>query len=279
MLDLLRRLFLGRSTAPIVIPDALWASVSASHDFLAYLTDDDRSRLRALAADFLAAKQFHGAQGLELDDAMMLSIAMQACLPVLRLGLGAYSDWVGVIVYPGDFVVPRETMDEDGVVHEYEDEVLGEAWEQGPVIVSWHRDLQRHSAVNVMIHEFAHKLDMSNGGADGLPPLPTDMSRQTWSKAFAEAYDDLCDRVEAEEATAIDPYGAEHPAEFFAVASEAFFETPVALKAAYPAVYEQLQQLYGTDPARGEVAQAMGGLGEGSVFVMRHKTPPTGRER
>ena len=271
MFDFLRRFFLGGEADRVEIPDALWLKVCAQHPFLAYLTDSERARLRMLAAGFLAAKQFHGAQGLELDDRMMLSIAVQACLPVLRLGLAVYGDWVGVIVYPGDFVVPRQTVDEDGVVHEYDDEVLGEAWEQGPVIVSWRQDASRYAGPNVVIHEFAHKLDMSNGGADGLPPLADGMSRERWSKAFAEAYDDLCDRVDADEPTPIDPYGAEHPAEFFAVASEAFFETPVALQSAYPAVYEQLKLLYGADPAMGEVAHAMGGLGEGAVFVMRHR--------
>jgi Mlc titration factor MtfA (ptsG expression regulator) len=269
MFEFLRRFLLGRDAQSVEIPEALWTEVCAQHEFLAYLTESQRTRLRELSAGFLAAKQFHGAQGFELDDRMMLSIALQACLPVLRLGLGVYSDWVGVIVYRGDFVVPRKTMDEDGVVHEYDDEILGEAWEQGPVIVSWRQGRSRLAGQNVVIHEFAHKLDMSNGGADGLPPLPDDMSREDWSRAFAEAYDDLCDRVDADEPTPIDPYGAEHPAEFFAVASEAFFETPVALQAAYPAVYGQLRQLYGADPAIGEVARAMGGLGEGSVFVMR----------
>ncbi len=271
MLEFLRRFFLGREADGTEIPDALWAEVCAQHQFLAYLSEPQRARLRSLSAGFLATKQFHGAQGLELDDQMMLSIALQACLPALRLGLDVYSDWVGVIVYPGDFVVPRQTMDEDGVVHEYDDEVLGEAWEQGPVIVSWRQNESRHAGQNVVIHEFAHKLDMSNGGADGLPPLPDDMSRERWSRAFADAYDDLCNRVDADEPTPIDPYGAEHPAEFFAVASEAFFETPVALQTAYPAVYEQLKLLYGADPAIGEVSHAMGGLGEGAVFVMRHR--------
>lgn len=255
MFDFLRHFFARFEAEAIDIPDALWLEVCALHPFLAYLTDVDRSMLRKLAAGFLAAKQFHGAQGLVLDDRMMLSIAVQACLPVLRLGLGVYRDWVGVVVYPGDFIVPRQTMDEDGVVHVYDDEVLGEAWEQGPVIVSWRQDAARDAGQNVVIHEFVHKLDMSNGGADGFPPLPEDMSRERWSKAFADAYDDLCLRVDSDEFTAIDPYGAEHPAEFFAVASEAFFETPIVLRSAYPEVYEQLKMLYGADPAIGELAQ------------------------
>lgn len=256
MFDFLRRLVRARDARMQAIPDALWQAACAQHAFVAYLSDADRARLRARVAGFLAQKQFHGARGLALDDAMMLSIALQACLPVLRLGLDAYRDWVGVIVYPGDFVVPRRTTDEDGVVHEYEEEVLGEAWEQGPVIVSWWPDATGEPGVNVVIHEFAHKLDMSNGEADGLPPLPADMSRSEWSRVFRDAYSDLCERVDAGQPTAIDAYAAEHPAEFFAVASEAFFETPGRLLQAYPDVYAQLSRLYGTHPAGGEAASS-----------------------
>lgn len=251
MFDRLRNWLTGRRIDKVQVPDTLWDKVEQRLSFLSYLTPADRVRLRALAREFLVVKQFYGAHDLVLDDEMMLTIALQACLPILNIGLHAYRDWVGVVIYPGDFVVPRSQMDEDGVVHEFDDEVLGEAWEQGPVIISWQGDAGRPAGANVVIHEFAHKLDMANGQADGFPHLPPGMSRSDWAKAFEEAYDELCRQVDADEETALDPYASEHPAEFFAVASESFFETPITLRQAFPVVYDQLAELYGLDPVAG----------------------------
>lgn len=248
MFDRLRNWLTVRRVDKVRVPDTLWDTVEQRLGFLSYLTPSDRVRLRSLAREFLAVKQFYGAHDLVLDDEMRLTIALQACLPILNIGLHAYADWVGVVVYPGDFVVPRSHMDEDGVVHEFDDEVLGEAWEQGPVIISWQEDAGLRDGVNVVIHEFAHKLDMANGQADGFPHLPAGMSRLDWAKAFEEAYAELCRQVDADEDTALDPYACEHPAEFFAVASEAFFETPATLRDGFPCVYEQLAKLFGLDP-------------------------------
>lgn len=251
MLERLQR-WLGIGKKPVAIPDGLWARTESRLPLLDFLDPADRLRLRELAQAFLTEKQFHGAQGLVLTDEIMLGIALQACLPVLNIGLHAYRGWVGIIVYPGDFIVQRKDMDDAGVVHEYEDEVLGEAWEGGPVLVSWFDGDDSPAGVNVVIHEFAHKLDMENGGVDGLPPLPAHMSRRDWAAAFTPAYESLCAQVDAGEETALDPYATEHPGEFFAVASEAFFETPGALQAAFPAVYAQLSLFYGLDPVSGE---------------------------
>ncbi|ATE60239.1 M90 family metallopeptidase [Thauera sinica] len=246
------RQWLGLGRPPAAVPDALWRRVESSLPFLAFLGDAERTRLRELARGFLAGKEFHGAQGLHLTDEMLLAIALQACLPILHKGLDAYRSWVGVIVYPGDFVIPRHEMDDDGVVHEYDDEVLGEAWEGGPVVLSWLPGPALPDGVNVVIHEFAHKLDMENGGADGFPRLPAQMSRAAWAQAFSSAYEDFCEDVDAGRETVLDPYAAESPGEFFAVASESFFETPGLLERIYPAVYAQLAAFYGTDPAAGE---------------------------
>lgn len=252
MLERLRR-WLGR--AGLILPDideALWRRAEARLPFLAYLEPSERVRLRELARAFLACKEFHGAHGFELDDEMMLSIALQACLPVLRVGLDAYRGWVGIVVYPGEIVIPRREMDEDGVVHEFDDEVLGEAWQDGPVLLSWQDGQGEADGVNVVIHEFAHKLDMSNGGADGLPPLPAGMSRTDWARDFGTAYDALCKTLEMGLPTVLDAYAAEHPAEFFAVCAEAFFETPLNLRDAHPQVYVRLTEFFGVDPARGQ---------------------------
>jgi MtfA peptidase len=235
----------------IQVSDEQWSAAEAALPFLAHLTADDRQRLRQLAREFLGEKEWHAAQGLALTPEIQLSIALQACLPILNLGLDRYRGWIGVVVYPGDFVIPRSIMDEDGVVHEYDDPVLGEAWEGGPVLVSWFGDPNEADGVNVVIHEFAHKLDMENGAVDGLPRLPAEMSRHDWLAAFEPAYEDFCHRVDAGEETALDPYAAEHPSEFFAVMSEAFFETPDLLSDEYPAVYEQLKAFYRQDPLQG----------------------------
>lgn len=250
MLDALKKL-LGQAEAPLPeVAEAQWARVEAGLPFLDHLSPGERARLRAMALEFIAQKEWHGAQGLDLTADIQLSIALQACLPVLNLGLDSYKGWVGIIVYPGDFVIPRQQMSEDGVVHEFDDEVAGEAWEGGPVLLSWFDDPQQADGMNVVIHEFAHKLDMLNGPPDGLPPLHEGMRRQAWTAAFEPAWRDFCERVDDGEDTFIDPYAAESPAEFFAVTSEVFFEAPDLLHAEYPAVYEQLKQFYRQDPLR-----------------------------
>jgi MtfA peptidase len=232
----------------VQVSDEQWHEAEARLPFLSHLNADERQRLRAMAREFLAEKEWSAAGDLVLTPEIQLSIALQACLPVLKLGLEHYRGWVGIVVYPGDFVIQRQIMDEDGVVHEYEDPVLGEAWEGGPVIVSWFNHPEDADGVNVVIHEFAHKLDMGNGEVDGFPRLPADMSRRDWAAAFEPAYQDFCARVDSGEDTFLDPYAADHPAEFFAVMSEAFFETPDVLSEEYPAVYEQLRRFYRQDP-------------------------------
>ena len=237
-----------RTLEKIQISDEQWQAAEAQLFCLDHLGAEDRRRLREMAREFLAEKQWTGAQGLPLTAPMQLSIALQACLPVLNLGLEHYRGWVGIVVYPGDFVIPRRTMDADGIVHEYDDQVLGEAWEGGPVLLSWFDDPDDAGGVNMVIHEFAHKLDMENGEVDGIPKLPEDISRRDWIAAFEPAYEDFCRKVdEADrrgEETLLDPYGSEHPSEFFAVMSEAFFETPEVLHDEYPAVYELLRRYY-----------------------------------
>ena len=249
MLRRLQRWLFGQTDDPVVTEEQ-WQRVEAGLPFFSYLPADARPRLRALALEFLDQKTFHGAHELVLTDDMLLNIALQACLPIYSTGLEAYRDWVGVVIYAGDFVISREEMDEDGVVHAYDAPVLGEAWPDGPVIVSWQPN-ERTDGLNVVIHEFAHKLDMCNGQADGFPPLPADMHRADWARIFTAAYEDFCHRVDHDLPHAIDAYAAENPAEFFAVMSEAFFETPLKLRAAYPAAYAQLKRLYGLDPAAG----------------------------
>ena len=224
------------------IEDALWDRAVGKLEFM-----PKNPRLRELALLFLAEKQFVGAHGLEVTDAMRVSIAAQACLPILELGLDWYSGFTGIVVYPGDFRVQRSEVDEDGVVHEWDDELAGEAMPGGPVVLSWDA-AANDPEINVVIHEFAHKLDMRNGVADGLPPLHAGMSAAAWKSAFTAAFEGFCDAVERGRETWLDPYAAEHPSEFFAVISEAFFEQPVETRRRYPDVYDQLKLFYRQDP-------------------------------
>jgi Mlc titration factor MtfA (ptsG expression regulator) len=231
-------------------PDpALWRQVTGGLPFLQGLTAAQWQRLHDCAVLFLDEKEMHGARGFVLTDAVRLSIAVQACLPILELGLDAYRGWVGIVVYPGEFKVRREEMDETGVVHEYEDALSGEAWPGGPVILSW-QDVELGAAgYNVVIHEFAHKLHMSRGDMDDFPRPHAEMDSAQWLAVWDAAYEEFCAQVDRGMDTVIDPYASEHPAEFFSVLSEAFFTLPQAVRSIYPELYGQLALFYRQDPA------------------------------
>lgn len=231
------------------LPQAQWQELVASLGLLRGLSAEELLDLQQLVLLFLVEKSVVGVQGLVLSDAMRLRIAVQACLPVLALGLDWYRDVRSVLVYPGGFVARHEYQDEDGVVHVERAALSGEAWEQGPVILSW-EDVAAESpaGVNLVIHEFAHKLDMLNGAANGLPPLHAGMSVQQWAVDFAAAYAALAAEAELGGAMALDAYAAQDPAECFAVLSEAFFAAPDLLQGSYPEVYGQLRLFYRQDP-------------------------------
>jgi Mlc titration factor MtfA (ptsG expression regulator) len=255
----------------VPIDEALWRATLQRLPFLARLDDDEQARLRELAQRFLAGKEMAAAGDLQLDAAMQVSIAAQACLPVLKLGLDWYRGWIGIVVYPDEFLVPREITDEAGVVHEYVDAIAGEAWERGPLLLSWADASAAGSAYNVVIHEFTHKLDMLDGDADGMPPfdrrLHAGLSAKRWRQALDDAFERLnaeLDLIEAElpadvdpdsaQADAyfarlpLDPYAATDRGEFFAVSSEAFFVAPQRLRDAFPDWYALLAAFFLQDP-------------------------------
>ena len=235
------------------IDDALWRRALAHLPFLRGLTAAQERRLREFALIFLAEKQLTPLRGLELSDDDRIEIALQACLPILELGLQWYDGWVGVVVHPTDFHARRAQLDEDGVMHEWDDELVGESWPGGPVVLSWEALDDSGSVAdggaNVVLHEFAHKLDMMTGEADGVPPLPSRAERERWTRIFDADFDRFCKEVEAGRETFLDPYAAEHEAEFFAVASEAFFESPHALKRDFPGLYGLFTGFYRQDPS------------------------------
>jgi Mlc titration factor MtfA (ptsG expression regulator) len=212
----------------------------------------ERARLLELTRRLLAKKAVEGAGSFEVTAHVRRVIAVQACIPILNLGLDWYRGWVSIVVYPSAFVARHEHVDGGGVVHRVHRALSGESWDRGPVIVSWHDAEQAalgRLAGNVVIHEFAHKLDALNGVANGMPPLHAGMARKRWTEALTSAYEDLCRRIERAEPLPLDPYATQSPAEFFAVASEAFFVRPEALTGFYPEVYRQLSEFYRQDPA------------------------------
>ena len=244
----LRRWWRQRIIARGTLDPATWEKTLQSLPSLGGLSAAERARLRDTVILFLHSKDIRGAAGLKIDAGMRLMIAAQACILILNLDIDYFRGWVEVIVYPDEFVPQAEYTDEAGVVHVDRAPRAGEAWLQGPVILSWADVAPAADGTNVVIHEFAHKLDMLNGDANGFPPLHANMSRRTWADTFSVAYADFCRQVDAAVEVAIDPYAAESPAEFFAVLSEAFFDTPQVVLAAYPAVYAQLREFYRQDP-------------------------------
>lgn len=206
------------------------------------------AHLRELTTWFLHTKAINGAHGLDVSLSMRVVVAAQACLLILNLGTDYFDNWVEVILYPGAFRVNREQTDAIGLVHSDARVLTGESWLRGPVILSWddvERDsFQQTAGSNVVLHEFAHKLDGLNGVTNGMPPLRRGMTRQRWADALSSAYDALCQQVSAGESPCINPYAATNPAEFFAVVTEYFFTAPDILKSCYPEVHAQLALFY-----------------------------------
>lgn len=248
-----------------LISDDLWQPLLAALPFIAALDEAERADLRSLASAFLADKEFHGAGGLDITDTMALSIAAQACLPLLHLPplrgtsrLTWYADFVGIVVHPGEVVARREAVDEaTGVVHHYDEILSGEAMEGGPVMLSWDEVSRAGHTIaqgtNVVIHEFVHKIAMQGrgqGDAPGdCPPLPagflgtksTRAATAAWFSVLQPAFDDFREKVIIAERfggmpTWLDPYGAESIDEFFPVACEAYFVNRAQFALAFPAL-------------------------------------------
>ena len=238
-------------------PAPLWHGIVQRHPFLAELSTAEQQRLRLLVAHFLLEKEFHGAHGLVVTDTMALTVAAQACLPLLHMRppsgrlathptqvLDWYDDFVGIVIQPGAAVARRSRADAVGVVHQYDEVLAGEAMDRGPVMLSWEDVSAAPWTVaqghNLVIHEFAHKIDMRglHGGdsADGAPTLPAGLwglehahqVRERWHTTMSTAYERFREAVSLAERFGgevpwLDAYGASHPAEFFSVSCEAYF--------------------------------------------------------
>jgi Mlc titration factor MtfA (ptsG expression regulator) len=251
--------WLRKHAAVRPIPDALWDAMLARHRFLAARPPAQRKRLRELAAQFLASKEFHGANGLVITDAVAVAIAAQAVLPVLNLGLAWYDDFVGIVVHPDEVLARRTVTDDSGIVHQYDEVLAGEAMEGGPVMLSWHdvdgAGASADEGYNVVIHEFVHKIDMRDGAPDGCPPLPSREARREWLAVMQGEYDGFREKVIIAqrfggEPPWLDAYAAEGIDEFFAVACEAYFVNRSRFEAEFPALVALFDSFFDGPAAR-----------------------------
>jgi Mlc titration factor MtfA (ptsG expression regulator) len=240
--------FLRRPRAADTIDPAVWRQAAAGLPWLRAMDAQRQARLQALCGEFLAGKAITPLQGLQLNPVHRLRLAMLCCLPLLEFGREGLHGWSQLLVYPEAFRVHRSHQDAHGVLHEGSEELIGEAWERGPVILSW-ADVRADIASPgegfcVVAHEMAHKLDGLDGSMDGTPPLPRDWQRE-WARDFQQAYDGFCAEVDRGGDTALDPYAAESPEEFFAVCSEYHFSDAARLRTAMPRVAAHLERFYG----------------------------------
>ncbi len=214
----------------------------------------DQEELQWRVQVFLAEKQFEGCGGLTITDEMTVTIAGHAWLLLLHRDTDFYPELYSILVYPSAFLVPvkHDFDDAPGIVHEGVDVLCGEAWPTGAIVLSWDEVCQASSddrdGTNVTLHEFAHLLDMEGGAADGTPILKNNEQYMEWAKVFEAEFKHLRRVSRRGRPTVLDEYGAEHPAEFFAVTTEAFFENPIALKQLHPALYGELKEYYQQDP-------------------------------
>lgn len=250
MFNKIRNWRIRRIVARHPIAESLWQGALRRCGPAQRLGASDQSALRVLATLFLQSKSLEPTDGLQLDDADRVLLATHACLPILKLGMDWYDGWHSVIVYPDAFIPRRPQVDAAGVVHENNTVLAGEAWGRGPVILSWANvlDAGKKPGHNVVIHEMAHKLDMLNGATNGFPPLHRGMDRKEWSRVFSNAWDRLKEQQRLGADLPINSYALESPAEFFAVASEHFFEEPSTLHQHLPDVYRQLEHFYRQHP-------------------------------
>ena len=235
-----------------VLPEAWVTLLTTRVPLYRDLPQGLRAQLHGHMQIFLREKRFIGCNGLDLNDEMRATIAAQACLLLLNRKTDYFADFTSILVYPESFVVP--VVHRDGALETHDQELRsGESWQRGPVVLSWtdivHGTTLAGDGHNVVLHEFAHKLDEENGAMDGVPALRDDASQRAWIDVLGREFDRL--RLRARNVTdgVLDDYGASSPAEFFAVATEAFFERGPQLSARHAQLYETLRAYYQVDPA------------------------------
>jgi Mlc titration factor MtfA (ptsG expression regulator) len=221
--------------------------------YYSYLPNDAQNELQGLILIFLEEKEFEGCDGLKITDEIRLIIAAQACILLLGRETDIYPTLRSILVYPHGYVAPIRHRQPDGTIVEGVQPRLGESWSRGNVVLSWD-DVRKgasdiHDGHNLVFHEFAHQLDNESGAAEGVPELPKRSMYIAWARVLGREYETLIHNVEMHRPTLLDQYGANNPAEFFAVATECFFEKAFELKRLHPQLYETLQSFFQQDPA------------------------------
>jgi MtfA peptidase len=233
----------------------LWNAVIENNlPIYSRLSPVERKRLQGHIQVFLAEKQFIGCQGLQITEEMKLTIAASACLLLLNEREEYFPKLRSILIYPSTYFVNETVATSNYIVEERRVARLGESWTKDQVILSWEQVKQDtcnwKDGHNVVLHEFAHQLDQEDGKAEGVPILPRKSDYLIWARIMTAEYQQLCNDVEQGTKTLMDSYGATNPAEFFAVATETFFEKPLQLLKKHPALYELLQRYYQVDPVQ-----------------------------
>ncbi len=217
------------------------------------LTSSEQKELQGHTLVFLNEKKFEGCGGLDITDEIRVTIAAQACILLLHRETDYFPLLTSILVYPRQYFTASKNHLPGGVVHEDIEGRLGESWYRGPVVLSWDDILSGsadpYDGYNVVFHEFAHQLDSESGATEGSPVLPHPSMYTAWARILGQEYKKLLNDLQRNHQNLIDTYGAENPAEFFAVVTELFFEKPVALKRRHRALYDQLAAFYRQDPA------------------------------
>jgi Mlc titration factor MtfA (ptsG expression regulator) len=236
-------------------PEPEWPGM-LERRFVAFrrLSEDDRRELFGHARVLLDEKNFEGCGGFELTDEARLLVAAEASLLLLHRETDYFPALRSILLYPEAYIVPVQYETGGGLVVEEEVDHIGESWTTGSVILSWSDVLLgaggRDRGCNVVLHEFAHQVDAENGEADGTPPIDDPDFRARWKGVFEREYERLCDLADKRRRTFIDEYGAEHPSEFFAVATEHFFMEPVQFSKRHAELYRVLAEFWRQDPAK-----------------------------
>jgi hypothetical protein len=231
---------------------AAWRSWLDTVPLVRVLEGKERVRLQDILRVLVAEKHWEGCDGLTVTEEMKVVIASQAALLLLEIEHDFYARLLSILVYPTAYGTPFERRARGGVVS-LGDRFAGQAWYQGPVILSWEHvrrgTAQPGDGQNVVLHEFAHRLDFGDTWVNGTPPLASRAQADAWAEVMTREYRALREAAAEDRATVLDPYGATNEAEFFAVATEAFFMKPRALERGHPELYDLLRSYYGQDPA------------------------------
>jgi Mlc titration factor MtfA (ptsG expression regulator) len=216
------------------------------------LSEEDRMELQQHILIFLSEKQFEGCRGLVISDEIKVTVAAQACILLLHRKTDYYPGLNTILVYPSSFMVPHRTIYEGGMTIETSLPLSGQSWHRGPVILSWDDVLKSSDSEdghNVVFHEFAHQIDSAEGAGDSSQVLKYRSSFIAWARVMQRDYQKLRQAFDDNQPTLLDKYGATNPAEFFAVATEFFFERPIELRRHHSELYKELKNFYHQDPA------------------------------